>query len=62
MTAYLLIICAKNKKANSYFDLAKKIMGKYKIIIDISFLLVNIGIILSCMLTLNDFICGLFQK
>lgn len=61
-TGHLLILCANKVNAKSYIDLANIIMGKYKVFIDISFMLLNVGIILSCMLTLNDFMCGLFQK
>lgn len=42
--------------------MARIVLGKYKFVVDVSFLLVNFGIILSCMLTLNDFMCGLFKK
>lgn len=37
-------------------------IGKFKIVVDIAFLLTNIGIILSCMLTFNDFMSGLFHQ
>jgi len=59
-TGTLLVYCAKEKQAKNYSDLTEKMIGKFKIIVDIAFLLTNIGIILSCMLTFNDFMSGLF--
>ena len=60
LTGYLLMHCAQELKVNNYFELSKAILGKYKFITDVSFLLTNFGIILSCILTLNDFMCSLF--
>ena len=37
-------------------------IGKYKYLVDLSYLIVNIGIIISCILTFNDFMTGLFEK
>lgn len=61
-TGYLLIYCAREKKVHSYIELSQILLGKYKWITEVAFLLMNFGIILSCILTLNDFMCGLFKK
>lgn len=37
-------------------------LGKFKYIIDVVFLITNLGIIVSCILTFNDFMSGMFFK
>ncbi len=61
-SGYLLVYCAKIKEAKNYGDLTKIMLGKSKIIVDIAFFITNIGIILSCILTFNDFMSGIFLR
>ena len=61
LTGYLLVYCAKIKKARNYSHLTEIMLGKYKFFVDFSFFITNLGIILSCILTFNDFMCGIFN-
>jgi len=37
-------------------------LGKYKIIVEIFYFIANFGIIISCILTFNDFMTGIFES
>lgn len=61
LTGYLLVYCAKEKKARNYSHLTEIMLGRYRWFVDFSFFVTNLGIILSCILTFNDFMCGIFN-
>ena len=62
LTGYLLVFCAKVKNAKNYSDLTYKMIGNFKIIVDFTYILTNMGIMVSCILSFNDFMSGLFHK
>ena len=37
-------------------------LGRFNYIVDVAFLITNLGIIVSCILTFNDFMSGMFFK
>lgn len=61
-SGYLLVYCAKVKKAKNYATLNKIMLGRFNYIVDIAFLFTNLGILVSCILTFNDFMSGMFFK
>lgn len=61
MSSYILVFCGKQTKSRSYAELTFKMLGRFKIIIDVFYVFTNLGIILSCTLTFNDFMSGIFN-
>ncbi len=62
MSGYFLVYCAQKKQAKSYSHLTEMMLGKYKAVVEFFYLVANFGIILSGVLTFNDFMTGIFQK
>lgn len=61
LSSYILVFCGKQLKVKTYADLTQKMLGKFKAIIDVFYVFTNLGIILSCSLTFNDFMSGIFN-
>lgn len=61
VSSYVLVFCGKKMKVNTYSDLTSKMLGKGRLVVDIFYIFTNVGIILSCMLTFNDFMSGIFN-
>jgi amino acid permease len=61
ISSYVLVFCGREMKAKSFSDLTEKMMGKWTIAIDLMCVILNIGIIISCIMTFNDFMTGIFQ-
>lgn len=61
LSSYILVFCGKQLKAKSYAELTQMMLGRFKIVIDIFYVFTNLGIILSCSLTFNDFMSGIFN-
>jgi amino acid permease len=62
ISGYVLIYCGKETKSRDFGELTHKLLGKYKIIVDFFCMMTNIGIIISCMLTFNDFMTSIFSQ
>lgn len=61
ISSHFLIYCGKETGATDFGDLTQRLLGWYKVIVDILVALMNIGIIISCMLTFNDFMTSIFN-
>lgn len=60
-SSYVLVYCAKQLNVRSYAELTSKMLGRWKTVIDIFYVFTNIGIILICSLTFNDFMSGILS-
>ena len=57
----VLIYCGKETKSRTFGDLTQKLLGRFKIVVDFFCILTNLGIMISCMLTFNDFMTSIFN-
>lgn len=61
ISSYVLVYTAKQLNARSYAELTFKMLGRWKTLIDVFYVLTNMGIILICSLTFNDFMTGIMN-
>lgn len=61
ISGYVLIYCGKETKSKTFGDLTQKLLGRFKIVVDFFCILTNVGIMISCMLTFNDFMTSIFN-
>lgn len=60
-SSYMLVYCAKQINVKSYAEITSKMLGRWKCVIDLFYVFTNMGIILICYLTFNDFMSGILN-
>lgn len=61
ISSYVLVYCGRETKSKDFSELTGKILGKGKVVVDFMCVALNLGIIISCIMTFNDFMTGIFQ-
>lgn len=58
----LLILCSQISSSQSFQKLAQQILRRWKLLIKISFIIYSLGIIITCILSINDFMISIFKN
>jgi amino acid permease len=61
ISSYVLVYCGRETKSKDFGELTGKILGRGRIVVDFMCVALNLGIIISCIMTFNDFMTGIFQ-
>jgi len=61
ISSYVLVYCGRETKSKDFSELTGKILGRGKVAVDFMCVALNLGIIISCIMTFNDFMTGIFQ-